>query len=307
MKKSKVIITGILFIAFVIMAAAFVVEAAQQLQPGPSQPGPEMKVTAPVKPLGPPLTVQATMRVNPTAHRGRCPYTFHFTGWVKVNRPATIQYTIIRNDGGTGPEGTLTFSRASVQRVNYTWQLGGRELPSYKGWVAIKVLSPVATESNKAAFRLQCMNGRPGHPGERPQQTLPDLVIDDVYLDKHCNVVVRVKNLGPGYIPDNVWTDHRPESASVYLVINGHNWGGATIWKFDPGKSLQAPGGTATYRSNLEVKQRDAMIRATVDHTRQVPEANEGNNEMTKRLSCERGGPMPPQKPHAPGENIPLK
>lgn len=125
--------------------------------------------------------------------------------------------------------------------------------------------------------------------GEKSEGQLPDLIIADIYLDKDCQVVVKVKNFGPGPVPDEVWTVHKPESSSVYISIDGKGWGGATIWKFDPGKALQSPGGEATYTSTLKVTG-TAMIKATVDHTKQVKEANEGNNQRTEKLTCKSEG-----------------
>lgn len=121
--------------------------------------------------------------------------------------------------------------------------------------------------------------------GEKSEGQLPDLIIADIYLDKDCQVVVKVKNLGPGSVPDEVWTVHKPESSSVYISIDGKGWGGGTIWGFDPGKALQSPGGEATYTSTLKVTG-TATIKATVDHTKQVKEANEGNNQRTEKLTC---------------------
>jgi len=114
---------------------------------------------------------------------------------------------------------------------------------------------------------------------------LPDLAIDTLYLDAACNVVVTVVNNGPGTVPDSVWTDHKPESSSVYLSIDGNKWGGATIWNFDSGKLLKSPGGKATYNSTLHVKN-SAKITASVDHTGQVAETNEGNNTKETTLIC---------------------
>jgi len=113
---------------------------------------------------------------------------------------------------------------------------------------------------------------------------LPDLIIEDIDLDRNCQVVVKVKNNGPGIVPDTVWTHHHPKSAGVYLYINGKKWGGATIWKFDPTKSLQAPGGTATYTSRLKVSA--ATITAKVDLWNVVKETNENNNKKTERVVC---------------------
>jgi hypothetical protein len=114
---------------------------------------------------------------------------------------------------------------------------------------------------------------------------LPDLVIDNIEVNRSCQVVVTAKNLGPGLVPDTVWTVHTPTSCGVYLYINGKKWGGGTIWGFDPARALQTPGGTATYTSKLKVTG-IATITAIIDHTHQVTEANETNNKMTKRLKC---------------------
>lgn len=113
----------------------------------------------------------------------------------------------------------------------------------------------------------------------------PDLTIEKIYLTKDCKVAVVVKNLGPGYVPDEVWTIHTPKSAGVYLYKNGSGWGGATIWLFDPAKNLQKPGGMATYVSTLQVTGA-AGIKAVVDLWNVVAEANEGNNSLETKLAC---------------------
>jgi hypothetical protein len=136
--------------------------------------------------------------------------------------------------------------------------------------------------------------GKPGKPvGETtseqkkpPQKRLPDLTIDNIYLTKDCRVAVVVKNLGPGIVPDEVWTVHTPKSAGVYLYRNGTGWGGSSIWKFDPTKNLQRPVGTATYVSKLKVSGTQ-RIKAVVDHWDMVTEAREGNNSLELRLTCE--------------------
>ena len=120
---------------------------------------------------------------------------------------------------------------------------------------------------------------------KNPQLALPDLIVDSIWLNKECKVVVRVKNLGPGKVPDKVWSVHTPKSAGIYLWKDGKKWGGGTIWKFDPAKSLQSPGGTAVYTSNLKVSGTSA-VTASVDIWNEVKEKNEGNNKRTKSLTC---------------------
>lgn len=119
-----------------------------------------------------------------------------------------------------------------------------------------------------------------------PTGRLPDFTIEKIYLTKDCRVAVVVKNLGPGPVPDTVWTVHTPKSAGVYLYRNGTGWGGGTIWKFDPAKNLKTPGGTATYVSKLQVSG-TATIKAVVDLWNVVAEANEGNNSLEVKLTCE--------------------
>jgi len=137
--------------------------------------------------------------------------------------------------------------------------------------------------NNTLAKRVVCRRGGGGRP---------DLVIRNILLDRSCNVVVQVRNIGRGKVPNKVWTVHKPTSSSVYLRINGRGWGGATIWKFNPSKSLQPAGGGATYRSKLKVTG-TAAVKATIDHTKQVAESNEGNNAMIKRLICRKPGKLP--------------
>src|SRR4030043_1522228 len=88
---------------------------------------------------------------------------------------------------------------------------------------------------------------------QQPEGKLPDLKIEKIYLTKDCKVAVEIKNLGPGPVPDEVWTVHTPKSAGVYLYKNGAGWGGGAIWKFDPAKNLKSPGGIATYISTLKI------------------------------------------------------
>lgn len=114
---------------------------------------------------------------------------------------------------------------------------------------------------------------------------LPDLAVEDIRLNSDCRVVVKIRNNGPGRLPDDVWNVHTPKSAGIYLSIDGRKWGGATLWGFDPARTLQGSGGTAEYTSNLQVSAH-STIRAEIDLWNVVAESNKANNVLTKTLSC---------------------
>lgn len=113
----------------------------------------------------------------------------------------------------------------------------------------------------------------------------PDLAITKLAVDSNCRIVVTVVNHGPGTLPDSVWATKTPASSSVYITVAGKGWGGGTIWSFDSAQNLKKAGGGATYVSSYVV-QGSVSVQATVDHTAQVAETNEGNNSATTTLTC---------------------
>ena len=130
------------------------------------------------------LRVTATLGVRPASYTGNCPALITFRGHITVSQPTTVQYKFIRSDNASAPVQTLNFPRAGTQEVTTTWQLGGPGLPTYSGWEAIQVISPVSVQSNKAEFRIRCAGqeqpGQPGQqggpvqqPGQQGQQGVP--------------------------------------------------------------------------------------------------------------------------------------
>jgi hypothetical protein len=248
------------------------------------QQTPAVQQTTPLKATTAPVQISARLGASPDSYSGNCPALITFKGHITVNQPTTVQYKFIRSDNASAPVQTLTFAKAGTQEVTTTWQLGGPSLPTYSGWEAIEVTSPVSVKSNKADFKIRCA-GEGQQGGTEPDTQLSDLAIVDITLNQECFVVVTVKNNGPGAVPDKVWTDHAPDSCAVYLHINGKKWGGQSIWGFDAAKGLKNPGGTATMTSNLKVTG-TATIEAEVDHTHKVRETNESNNVMKKEVTC---------------------
>jgi len=100
---------------------------------------------------------KVTLKPTVTNYSGDCPAKITFKGAITVNAPGVVSYVFIRSDGAIDTvTKTLKFAGAGTKSVSTTWTLGGESLPRFKGWEAVKVLSPTAIESPHADFMVSC-------------------------------------------------------------------------------------------------------------------------------------------------------
>lgn len=100
--------------------------------------------------------IEATLRADPFSGGTSCPVTIAFSGRISmIHGSGTVSYRFVRSDGATGPVETVTFTAPGSKEVSSTWSRGG---PGERlvGWEQLVILSPVATESNRATFDLTC-------------------------------------------------------------------------------------------------------------------------------------------------------
>jgi hypothetical protein len=97
--------------------------------------------------------VGAGVSVMPSFHTGACPFTFKFVGKIESDTGGVVRYRWIRSDGATAPIQRLEFRGPGTRMVDTTWELSPAH---FRGWEAIRVLSPNSYESNKATFELTC-------------------------------------------------------------------------------------------------------------------------------------------------------
>jgi hypothetical protein len=108
--------------------------------------------------------VAAHLTATPVSYVGVCPGVITFNGKIQSTTQGIVKYKFTRSDGAIAPVQTLIFHEPGIQSVSTTWTLGGiPALPSYVGWEAIQILSPVALTSNHANFKLRCIQ-RPAPP-----------------------------------------------------------------------------------------------------------------------------------------------
>ncbi len=105
----------------------------------------------------------------------------------------------------------------------------------------------------------------------------PDLVVDKITLNPSGNIVVEIRNAGPGPLPDTAYRSTESFAACFVIMIGVQFVDYATLWAADPNRALKNPGGTITYVSPIIIQEPTA-VRVWVDITEQVEEANEGNN-----------------------------
>ena len=105
----------------------------------------------------------------------------------------------------------------------------------------------------------------------------PDLIVDKITLNPSGNIVVEIRNAGPGPMPDSAWKSTESYAACFVIMIGVQFVDYATLWAADPNRALKNPGGTITYVSPIKIQEPTA-VRVWMDITEQVEEANEGNN-----------------------------
>jgi len=100
---------------------------------------------------------KATLSPAKKIYSGDCPAKVVFNGTITVNAPGIVSYIFTRSDGATDTNiKKLKFLAAGSKKVSTTWTLGGAARPYYKGWQAIKILSPNVLNSAHANFEVYC-------------------------------------------------------------------------------------------------------------------------------------------------------
>jgi hypothetical protein len=105
----------------------------------------------------------------------------------------------------------------------------------------------------------------------------PDLVIDKIFLNPSGNIVVEIRNAGPGTLPDTAWRSTESYAACFVIMIGVQFVDYATLWAADPNRVLRNPGGAITYTSTVKIEEPTA-VRVWLDVTEQVEDANRANN-----------------------------
>jgi len=111
----------------------------------------------------------------------------------------------------------------------------------------------------------------------------PDLVVDKITLNPSGNIVVEIRNAGPGPMPDQAWVSTESFAACFVIMMGVQFVDYATLWAADPNRALKNPGGSITYTSSIRISE-PTSVRVWMDITEQIEEASETNNIKTVLL-----------------------
>lgn len=116
---------------------------------------------------------------------------------------------------------------------------------------------------------------------------LPNLAVEDIYLNENCRVVVVIKNLGPGSLPQQLWTIKDVPECTLKILVDKEEYVARAVFEFDPQQALAPVEGTAVFPSDLEITEESA-VTAVIECMDIVREQDQVNNTLTKILSCDQ-------------------
>lgn len=93
----------------------------------------------------------------PKKIKGECPTKITFKGRIlsgkfRSRKPLIVKYRYVRSDAARSKIYKIRFTKPGKKKIKTTWSLK----KSYKGWLAINILTPKKWLSKKARFKVIC-------------------------------------------------------------------------------------------------------------------------------------------------------
>lgn len=117
---------------------------------------------------------------------------------------------------------------------------------------------------------------------DQMRDLLPDLIVSDIYLDDSETIIVKIKNIGRGYIKDEAYNSPN-KPALVELVIN-NNGSKTPLATIDSTRALSRPGGEVVWNTGRKTEGTNTNVVVRVDITNVIPESAESNNQFGKNF-----------------------
>jgi len=111
----------------------------------------------------------------------------------------------------------------------------------------------------------------------------PDLVITKLFTNKKCEVMVEIKNFGPGRINPASYD----KTSFLNIQINKKKVYSVTFIDLDPSKKMLFPGGYITHNTGIKLTQNKSNVIALIDPNNSLSETNKNNNHKKLVLNCQ--------------------
>jgi hypothetical protein len=116
---------------------------------------------------------------------------------------------------------------------------------------------------------------------------LPDLTVEGLSLDKDCCLVIRLKNVGKGPVPQKAWHFEFMDYCAVSIYSGDKQIACSPLVAIDPDHALEPPGGVLVFKTDLKIKNK-TLITVIIDSTANVSETNKQNNKASATLGCQK-------------------
>lgn len=113
--------------------------------------------------------------------------------------------------------------------------------------------------------------------------SLPDLRIEDIYLDEDSKVVVSIENIGAANFPLDAWITYQDPDCILRIFVNEEEQCKKSLFEFDPDKQLEPSTGRVVFPSDLKITE-ESTVTAIIDCSDIIKEQNKENNTKTVTL-----------------------
>jgi hypothetical protein len=228
--------------------------------------------------------VTATLGLDNGTPSVICASELTFKGSIKSDKPRKVQYRFVRSDGVLLPVETIEFIMSGTKEVSAKWALDGPPQAEFKGWVLLKIVFPVETETNKVDFKFICDPTKPdlavkirscpasARPGSDLKSSFKVRAFNyggvDIQ-DAAVDITLRKEATCPIPAPHAVYSPH---FANGMLLL-----GGREKVSLKAGQKADVKlGGQNAIPS--DTPDGDYFLCATIDAGDKIKESNEGNN-----------------------------
>lgn len=157
-----------------------------------------------------------------------------------------------------------------------------RKLAGLLSWLVflIFILSTSLLSAESGPLTHKPKGEAPPTKVDQMRELLPDLIVSEIFLDSSDTIIVKIKNIGRGYIKDEAYSSPN-KNALVELTIDRKS-SKISLASIDPSRTLSRPGGEIVWNTGRKTEGNKTEVIVRVDITNVIAESGESNNQFGK-------------------------